>query len=155
MIWRDSSKAVDKILHKGIEWKILNLNLPPKFGHILSSFLDYRNSRIELNNQLGESFPFVNGVFQGYIPSPTLFLCYTSGIPPSGPRAVDIMFVDDITQIMIYQHTSKERLVRKPVREIDRVNRYEYCTSGKSEQIKKNVNSFRYQISSQRGSNSR
>ena len=125
VVCRDISKAFDKIWHNGLKYKVLTLNLPDIFEKILASFLDDRSAALKIDGIVGRPFKIKSGVPQGSILSPTLFLFYTAAMPPPGPGTLDITFADDVTQIVIHPHRSREYLARKTVREIERVNEYE------------------------------
>ena len=79
-----------------------------------------------------------SGVPQGSILSPSLYITYTSDIPPPGPGTTDVLFADDITQIVEYHHGSKNMLAARCKREIERINRYE-----KLWKIKTSTNKFK------------
>ena len=76
VIWRDLSKAFDKVWHLGLKFKILQLQLPDILEKILCNFLDNRTAQIKMNNLLSEKFPLKSGVPQGSILSPTLHLLH-------------------------------------------------------------------------------
>ena len=124
MICRDVSKAFDKVWHLGLKFKILQLQLPDILEKILCNFLDNRTAQIKMNNLLSEKFPLKSGVPQGSILSPTLYIFYPLDIP--GPRhgGMDIMFADDVTQLVEYHRRSKSMLPRRTEREIDRINNF-------------------------------
>ena len=125
VVCRDVSKAFDKVWHNGLKFKILAQNLPDVFERTLCSFLNDRQIKIKRNNIFGEQIAIKSGVPQGAILSPTLYLLYTSDLDPPEAGVLDISFADDITQVVIYPHESKEMLARKTARAITRVNEYE------------------------------
>ncbi len=50
---------------------------------------------------------------------------YTNDISTAGPGCLDIMYADDVTQIIITQSKSKNMMKLKVEREINRMNRFE------------------------------
>ena len=57
--------------------------------------------------------------------SPTLYILYTADIPRAGPVCCDVLFADDVTQIIVDVNPSKRYLGREKEREINRINKYE------------------------------
>ncbi len=56
---------------------------------------------------------------------PTLYTIYTSDIPSAGPGCLDIMYADDVTQIITTQSKQENMMKLKVEREINRINRFE------------------------------
>ena len=125
IICRDIEKAFDKVWHNGLKFKILNMGLPLIIEKITANFLDDRTAKIRLNNQLSGLINIRSGVPQGSILSPTLFILYTSDLTPAGPGCTDVLFADDVTQIVEYHHQSKKMLARRTEREVKRISDYE------------------------------
>lgn len=125
IICRDVSKAFDKIWHRGLKYKLCNINLPPITTRILSSYLDNRTAQIRIGSTLGPKINIQSGVPQGGILSPTLFILYTSDLPRAGPNSLDTLFADDITQVIQHPGIGRQMLARRTEREVERVNDYE------------------------------
>lgn len=125
LICRDVKKAFDKVWHNGLKAKILRLNLPDCFERILCNYLDDRSTRIKFNNLFSDPINLLSGVPQGSILAPTLFIFYTSDIPEPGPNCDDILYADDVSQLIQYHHRSKLMMARRTEREVERLNEYE------------------------------
>ncbi len=66
-----------------------------------------------------------SGAPQGSVLSPTLYTIFTNDIPPPGQGCTDILYADDITQIVTTPSKSKRMMKIKLEREIERINRFE------------------------------
>ena len=63
---------------------------------------------------------------QGSILSPSLFIFFTHDLPqPVSAIDTDVIFADDVSQIVEYHGTDKEQLAVQSEHEIVRVNEYE------------------------------
>ena len=138
LVRRDVSKAFDKVWHAGLKFKILDLQLTDITEKILCSFLDDRTAQIKMNNKLSEKFVLKIGVPQGSILSPTMYIFYTSDMPAPGGGTTNVLFADDVTQLIECHHRSKQMTARRTERAIVDVNNYE-----KKWKIKTNKNKFK------------
>ena len=125
LICRDIEKAFDKVWHGGIKFKINNLGLPSILVRTASIFLDDRTAKIKYKGQLSENIIIRRSVPQGSILSPNLFVLYTADLPRAGQGGIDVLFADDVTQVIEYHHRSKKMLANRTSREIERINNYE------------------------------
>ena len=125
VVCRDVSKAFDKVWHNGLRFKILHLELPDIMEKLLCNFISNRRVQIRYNNKLHNGFDICSGVPQGSVLSQTLYIMYTADIPLQGAGCQDIVFADDITQVIIYPHKSRKLMERRTEREIKRINSYE------------------------------
>ena len=138
LVCRDVSKAFDKVWHAGLKFKILDLQLPDITEKILCSFLDDRKAQIKMNDKLSEEFTLSSGVPQGSILSPTMYIFYTSDMPAPRGGVTNVLFADDVTQVIEYHHRSKQMAARRTERAILDVNNYERMWK-----IKTNQNKFK------------
>ena len=138
IVCRDIEKSFDKVWHKDLKFKILNMNMPNILEKITCNFLDDRKVAIKSSDSISNKIEIKSGVPQGSNLSPTLFILYTSDLPPPGPGTTDVLFADDITQVVEYHHKSKAMLALRTKREIKRVNDFE-----KKWKIKTSSNKFK------------
>ena len=124
IVLRDVGKAFDKVWHDGLKCKTLLYNLPNYLIRIISNYLDDRQAQIRIGQFTGQAFPLLSGVPQGGCLSPTLFNLYTSDLPPPQNDNEQIIYADDITQII--KHKGSENwLVQETQKEIENINAYE------------------------------
>ena len=72
----DASKAFDRVSHLTLFSKLLEKNLPPTIIRLLFSWYRDQNSSVLWNKTLSENFSVSNGVRQGGVLSPILFIVY-------------------------------------------------------------------------------
>ena len=138
VVCRDVAKAFDRVWVKDLQYKVLQTELPDLLKKVLCSFVTDRTAQIKIEKHIGPKFHLDARVPQGSILSPTLFIFYTSDIPgPVTATDTDIIFADDVTQVIIHEGTNRELAIQTE-REIVRVNNYE-----KEWKIKTNKNKFR------------
>ena len=126
VVCRDISKAFDKIWIDGLKYKIIQQdNLPQIMKKILASYVTDRTAQIRINTYIGNKFQLESGVPQGGILSPTMFILYTSDIPRAGANSMDILFADDVTQVIENKNNDRQQLAIDTEREIKRINDYE------------------------------
>ena len=104
---------------------MLHAGLPGIIERILCNFLDDRSAVIKKRGIISDRFNLKSRVPQASILSPTLFMYYTSGLPRPGPGGTDVLFADDVTQVVEYPHSSKRMLALRTECKIDRVNTFE------------------------------
>ena len=126
VIFRDVSKAFDKVWFRGLQYKLLKLELPANITRLLCDFLVGRTASITLNNYIGPPIHLLSGVPQGAILSPTLYILYTHDTPPPNiPHDNYIKYADDITQTITYPTKSKHMMLAKTTHAITTMNTYE------------------------------
>ena len=72
----DASKAFDCVCHLTLYNKLLQRNLPPIIVRLLFSWYSDQKSSVLRNNSLSQKFSVSNGVRQGGVLSPILFIVY-------------------------------------------------------------------------------
>ena len=106
---------------------------------MLCSFAVDRTAQIKIEQHMGPRFQLLAGVPQGSILSPTLFIFYTHDIPPpTSETDLDVVFADDVTQVLCYKGPDREQIAIQTEQEIVRINKFE-----KTWKIKINANKFK------------
>ena len=133
------AKAFDRVWVEGLQYKILQTEMPDIFQKSICSYVSNRTVQIKIDGFVGSKFELSAGVPQGSILSPTLFIFYTNDIPPPiHGESCDVLFADDVTQVIEFRGRDREELAVRSEMEITRVNEYE-----KKWKIKTNKNKFK------------
>ena len=93
-IFRDMSKAFDRVWHEGLLFELKRLGLSGKYYGLIKSFLRNRHQRVVLNGQSSKWSSIKAGVSQGSIIGALLFLVYINDLP-NGLLSNPKLFVDD------------------------------------------------------------
>ena len=80
-------------------------------------------AQIKFGNSISEKFPLESSIPQGSVLSATLSIYCTSDLTPTGAGGTDILFPEDITQIVEYEGLSKKILARR-TKKRDRENKF-------------------------------
>ena len=111
LVLLDISKAYDTVWREKLLRSMLEKGIPAQFIRWLRSFLNDRTARVSLNGHLSRSVLFKQGLPQGSVLAPLLFLFYINNLAES--LAEDVLmaiFVDDVTIL------STARLLREAER---------------------------------------
>ena len=102
----DSSKAFDTVWFNGLFYKLYNMGIRGKTWCLLRAWYSKLSACVALNDRYSDHFPIKQGVRQGAVLSPWLFLVYNNDIPMdqslvNNSLAVDmwsgcVMVADDI-----------------------------------------------------------
>lgn len=124
VVFRDVSKAFDRVWHRGLKYKLCQLEMPRSFTALLCNFLDGRKAIIQVGDHQTEPFQINCGVPQGSAIAPTLYSYYTSDLGDL-PHCNYVIYADDVTQIIKYPGKSKHFLKLYTERAILALNNYE------------------------------
>jgi ribonuclease HI len=95
-VFFDLSKAFDTVWKEGLLLKLLRMKVCGKMYNWLHDFLFQRTARVKLDGTLSNLVKMREGVPQGGVVSPTLFLVYINDIVSSVPRHVsNTLHADD------------------------------------------------------------
>ena len=92
-VFFDLSKAFDRVWKKGLQWKLLRAGVSGQMYKWISSFLYHRVARVKLDGSLSREIRLSEGVPQGSVLLPTLFLLYVNDIVNTLPPRVKIPYV--------------------------------------------------------------
>ena len=106
-VFFDLSKAFDKVWKEGLLLKLLRAGVHGKMYKWLSDFLFNRTARVKLDGTISRQVKLREGVLQGGVVSPTLFLVYMNDITTTVPRYVsNTLHGDDFAVWYAEEHTT-------------------------------------------------
>ena len=92
----DISKAFERVWHAGLLHKLKSYGISGQIFSLISSFLSNRRLRVVLDGNSSQEYPVNEGVPQGFIVGPTLFLLYINDVPDDVICDIAI-YTDDTT----------------------------------------------------------
>jgi len=106
-VFFDLSKAFDKVWKEGLILKLLEVGVKGKMHHWIQSFLQNRHARVKLDGTTSNLVNLREGVPQGGVISPTLFLIYINNITAAFENNIsDTLHADDLAAWAIGRHIS-------------------------------------------------
>ena len=96
------SKAYDTVWREKLLLHMLNSGIPPTFIYWIRSFLIDRRGRVQLFNVFSSSHRFTQGLLQGSVLAPLLFLFYMNDLATTlNNDAVIALFADNVKGKML------------------------------------------------------
>ena len=97
MVLLDFSKAYDTVWRQRLLLTLAEKGLPITYVKWLRSFLDNRQARVRFNNSVSPCKAFHQGLPQGSVLAPLLFICYINSLAEMLPeKNLNCMFADDV-----------------------------------------------------------
>ena len=119
----DYSKAYDTVWRDGLLGALMDSGVPGRFVRWVDGFLRNRQSRVEFDGTSGRYKKFAQGLPQGSVLSPILFLFYINSVRNVIPEGVNVsMYADDVA--VWAQDAKKERAAAKVEVAIQAISRW-------------------------------
>ena len=120
LILLDFSKAYDTVWRQKLLTSMIDIGVPLVYVKWLYRFLQNRQARVRYDGTLGKSKQILQGLPQGSVLAPLLFLFYINNLAGLLPDFnINAMFADDVS--ILASATSKEEAVRKAQAAVDSV----------------------------------
>ena len=121
----DFSKAYDTVWREDLLDILLEAGIPFPYIRWIRGFLAGRQARVRLNGEVGRARLFRQGLPQGSVLSPLLFLFVIDGLRKRLPQGLSASFYADDVALWASHHRKEEaaRLVEEGVREVWRWSR--------------------------------
>ena len=113
VVWVDLEKAFDKVWKEGLILKLQNTHVSHRMLNWITEYLTNRKALVKMQGIRSNTATIHNGVPQGGVLSPTLFLIFINDLLQIIPRKVKgSMYADDLALLSTeeYTGTSKFRL---------------------------------------------
>lgn len=102
-VFLDISKAYDKVPHKHLLYKLINMNFPKHLIHLLYSYLKNRKFTVKLQTSQSSDRNIEAGLQQGSILAPTLYSLYTNDCPRTDLTTL-LLYADDTGLVATAPH---------------------------------------------------
>ena len=111
-VFLDISKAFDKVWHERLLYKLKSMGVSGELYNLLENYLSDRFQRVLLNGQTSSWRPVLDGVPQGSILGPLLFLIYINDLP-NELKSNAKLFADDTSLFTIVKDKSESANILK------------------------------------------
>ena len=120
MVLVDFSRAYDRVWKDGLTDKMMKMGVPHHMAKWLQIFLSQRQAKVRINNSYSRYHHFAEGLPQGTMLSPTLFLIFINDLREElGEDIVCSLFADDLA--LAVQGATVEECERKMQPALDRL----------------------------------
>ena len=107
LVLLDFSKAYDTVWRQRLLLCLLEQGVPAPFVRWLKAFLENRQASVRFNNTIGGSRFLHQGLPQGSVLAPLLFILYINNLALLLPRSnVNAMFADDVAILATSRHST-------------------------------------------------
>ncbi len=101
VVYVDFTKAYDKVWRTNLWAKMGNMGIPSCVIRWIKSLLSNRYAHVRYNGERSNTRLFKNGLPQGSVLAPLLWLCYVNDLPDSIPGDIQLgsskyLFADDL-----------------------------------------------------------
>jgi ribonuclease HI len=123
MVLIDYSKAYDRVWRQDLLLDMIDLGLPMQLVKWVSAFINRRTAQVKYNGVLSRKVVLQQGLPQGAVLSPLLFLFYINGLSAVIPEDIEhAMFADDAS--IWAAHEDLNVLEDKLQRALDKINEW-------------------------------
>ena len=115
-VWVDMEKAFDKVWKEGLQHKLKKCSIAGHMYTWIDQYLRNRKARVCIGSQYSRKTTLKEGVPQGGVLSPTLFLIFINNIIKDLPKNVyGAIYADDLVLWCTEEHlTTANYRCRKP-----------------------------------------
>ena len=100
MVWFYLEKAFDRVWKKGLLLKLLKTNITHKMYNWIKQYIHNRKAKVCLKGKYSRTASFKQGVPQGGVLSPSLFLIFLNDlISTTSPNVKAVQYADDLALI--------------------------------------------------------
>ena len=120
LVLLDFSKAYDRVWRRRLLHSLLDRGLPLGYVSWLAGYLDNRQARVMFNGVLSRSRKFVQGLPQGSVLAPVLFLLYINSLAEALPKTITpLLYADDVA--ILATHSARAQVAALAQGAIDKV----------------------------------